>query len=222
MISTVNLSKSYREGNRTVAVLKGLDFSLRSGKKIGIAGASGVGKSTLLHILGGLDQPTEGRVEVEGENFYQLGETKRAALRNRFFGFVFQFYHLLPELSALENVMLPALIAGNSKSEAAKKASVILEKVGLKDRTKHLPSQLSGGEQQRVAVARACILKPKVILADEPTGNLDEKTGAEVLGYLHTVVKDAGGSLVLVTHNRDLLKTMDENYELKDGTLWKS
>ena len=202
-------------------MLQGLNLEIAPRKKIGIVGASGVGKSTLLHILGGLDSPDTGQVFVEKDNLYQLSEDKRAKLRNRYFGFVFQFYHLLPELTALENVFLPALIAGFSKKEAHEWASIALERVGLKTRVSHYPSELSGGEQQRVALARACVLKPKVILADEPTGNLDEKTGDEVLKFLLDGVEAAEGSLILVTHNKELLKNCDEVFELKHGQLQK-
>lgn len=221
MITAQHLHKIYKEGSREVAVLNGLDFSVSASKKIGIIGASGVGKSTLLHVLGGLDSPTAGAVFVEEKNLYGMSEEARSKLRNRFFGFIFQFYHLLPELTALENVMLPGLIAGFSKSQSQKSGLEALSQVGLKERGTHRPAQLSGGEQQRVALARACILKPKLILADEPTGNLDQKTGEEVLKFLFEVVDLSGGSLVLVTHNPELVKNLDEVFELKNGKLSK-
>ena len=221
MIIAENIHKSYREGKETISVLQGLDFKIAPQKKIGILGASGAGKSTLLHILGGLDTPSSGKVLVEGDDLYHLADGVRSRLRNRFFGFIFQFYHLLPELTALENVMLPALIAGCSKIDSRKWASDGLIRVGLAKREAHLPSELSGGEQQRVALARACILKPKVVLADEPTGNLDQKSGGEVLHYLLEVVAHSGGSLVMVTHNQALVENMDEVFELKDGKLEK-
>lgn len=221
MIIAKKLHKKYREGEKTVTVLQELDLEIPPGKKIGVVGASGVGKSTLLHILGGLEAPSGGEVLVGGENLYRLSEEKRARLRNRFFGFVFQFYHLLPELTALENVLLPALIAGHSKQQALPQALAALEQVGLERRAAHYPSELSGGEQQRVALARACILKPKVLLADEPTGNLDEKTGDEVLKFLLDAVAEVEGSLVLVTHNHKLLGNCDAVFELKHGRLQK-
>ncbi|MBI5299226.1 MAG: ABC transporter ATP-binding protein [Deltaproteobacteria bacterium] len=221
MLVAQNIHKTYREGDKAIAVLEGVNFEMGPRRRIGVVGASGVGKSTLLHILGGLDSPDTGKIFVEKDNLYQLSEDKRARLRNRYFGFVFQFYHLLPELTALENVFLPALIAGFSKKEAHEWASPALEQVGLKTRASHHPSELSGGEQQRVALARACVLKPKVILADEPTGNLDEKTGDEVLKFLLDGVEAAEGSLVLVTHNKELLKNCDEIFELKHGQLQK-
>ena len=221
MIRVQNVCKKYREGREEVSVLKNLSFQMGPQKKIGILGASGVGKSTLLHVLGGLDEPTSGAVLIENENLYQLPEEKRSKLRNRYFGFVFQFYHLLPELTALENVRLPALIAGLETTEGIAHAGEALKRVGLEGRLHHLPSELSGGEQQRVALARACVLKPKLILADEPTGNLDHKSGDEVLHYLFEVVKQTEGSLILVTHNRELIQTLDEVFELREGQLWK-
>lgn len=220
MIRVESISKIFEEGDKRLAILNGLEFSLAEKKKIGIVGASGAGKSTLLHILGGLDVPTQGKIFVEGDDLYRLKEDQRADLRNRYFGFVFQFYHLLPELSALENVLLPVLISGKKMPEAKRLGQEALHQVGLGERQNQLPTRLSGGEQQRIALARACVGKPKLILADEPTGNLDEKTGLEVLNYLLDVVQKSEGSLVMVTHNRDLLHSFDEVYELKNGKLF--
>lgn len=219
MIEVKNISKVYREGKTAIPVLKNLSLVIPERRRIGIVGGSGTGKSTLLHILGGLDEPTTGEVWVEGKNLYQLPEQQRAHLRNHFFGFVFQFYHLFAELNALENTLLPALIAGHSFVESQPMAAQVLEAVGLAKRADHSPGELSGGEQQRVAMARACLLKPKLILADEPTGNLDPETGQKVLQYLMTVANNGGGSLVMVTHDRTLLDSFDVVYELKDGTL---
>lgn len=219
MIIVKNLYKTYHEEDKELVVLQDLNLEVLPQKRIGIVGASGVGKSTLLHILGGLDFPTRGSVLVEQQDIYGLTETKRSLLRNRFFGFIFQFYHLLPELNVLENVALPAWIAGLPRKGGEAMAAESLSRVGLKDRVRFLPSRLSGGEQQRVALARALCLKPKVILADEPTGNLDQETGREVLRYLLEVVEETKGSLVLVTHNTEVTRNLDEVFELKDGKL---
>lgn len=221
MITAQNLHKTYREAGKVVHVLKGLDFEITPGLKAGIIGASGSGKSTLLHVLGGLDSPDAGKVLLDREDLYSLEESKRSRLRNRFFGFVFQFYHLLPELTALENTLLPILIAGRGEKEAGARAAEALGRVGLGARLGHRPPELSGGEQQRVALARACVLGPKLILADEPTGNLDAASGEEVMGYLLQVVELSGGALVLVTHNTELAERMDRVLELKDGRLWE-
>lgn len=219
LLSASALVKTFREGPQTLTILNGLNLEVAKQKKIGIVGASGAGKSTLLHILGGMDSPTQGEVLVDGKKMFEMPENQRAGLRNRFFGFVFQFYHLLAELTALENVAVPAMIAGTPLRRALKMAGESLKRVGLGERGKHLPSELSGGEMQRVAIARACVLQPKLILADEPTGNLDEETGREILKFLFDSAEGAGGALILVTHNRDLLKNLDEVYELKHGTL---
>lgn len=219
MLEGRNLHKSFCEGDTEIAVLRGVNISIRPMQKIGIVGASGAGKSTLLHLLGGLDCPTAGQVLVEGEDLYALKEGVRARLRNRYFGFVFQFYHLIPELTVWENVALPAWIAGRGAKEARSLAEEALSQVGLGFRLSYSPTRLSGGEQQRVALSRALVLKPKVILADEPTGNLDPATGREVMKYLLAVVAESEGSLILVTHNREITKDLDEVWELKDGKL---
>lgn len=219
MLKAQAVYKMYREGEKSLAVLQGVDLSLAPQKKTAIVGASGVGKSTLLHVLGGLETPNKGQVFVGEEDLYKLSEKKRARLRNRFFGFVFQFYHLLPELTVLENVLLPTMIASLSGAEGEALAGKALERVGLTNKAGEFPSVLSGGEQQRVAIARACVLSPKLILADEPTGNLDHETGAQVLKYLLECVEKSEGSLILVTHNPEIAKTMDQIFELKDGKL---
>lgn len=221
MIRAESISKVFEEGDKRLSILNGLELSLAEKKKIGIVGASGAGKSTLLHILGGLDVPTHGKIFVQGDDLYRLKEDQRSDLRNRYFGFVFQFYHLLPELTVLENVLLPVLISGKKLPEAKQLAMEVLNQVGLGERCNQRATKLSGGEQQRVALARACVGKPKLILADEPTGNLDEKTGLEVLNYLLDVVQKSEGSLVMVTHNRDLLRQFDQVYELKNGKLFQ-
>ncbi len=221
MLSVSDLHKSYREGDQIVSVLKGLSFEIKSPCRVGIVGTSGAGKSTLLHILGGLDTPTAGKVRVDHTDLFSISEKKRSRLRGGSFGFVFQFYHLLPELTALENTMLPALIGGRTAGEAREMATEGLKKVGLASRSAHRPNELSGGEQQRVAIARACVMRPKFLLADEPTGNLDETTGGEVFQVLDQVAKESGGILLMVTHNLALVKQMDEVFELKDGTLHK-
>ncbi|MDP2600301.1 MAG: ABC transporter ATP-binding protein [Deltaproteobacteria bacterium] len=219
MLVIHDLHKNYPEGDQTVSVLKGLSFEVRSPARIGIVGTSGAGKSTLLHIIGGLDQPTSGKIMLDGEDWQALPENRRCRLRNLQIGFIFQFYHLLPELTALENAMLPALIAGLPPAEAKQRAANGLKQVGLVSRENHMPSQLSGGEQQRVAIARACVMRPKFLLADEPTGNLDETTGKEVFQVLDQAAKESGGVLLMVTHNRELAKKMDAVFELKDGKL---
>ena len=222
MIEAKGIDKIYKEGEKKITILNGLDFAVAPGKKIGIVGASGVGKSTLLHILGGLDRPNRGEVIVDGHSLYALNEKKRSEYRNRYFGFVFQFYHLLPELTVLENVGLPAFIAGLSKSEGNRMAKESLERVGLAHRGGETTAHLSGGEQQRVALARALCLKPKLILADEPTGNLDQERGDQMMRYLLDVVKESGGALVMVTHNRELTKGLDEVWEMKEGNPLRS
>ena len=198
-------------------VLKGLDLTFSQGEKAAIVGASGVGKTTLLHVLGTLDRPTAGKVLYEGKDIYTLNEKDLAFFRNREIGFVFQFHHLLPEFNALENTMMPCLIQGLSKKEAAFRAEAILTLVGLKERLSHKPGELSGGEQQRVAVARALVLEPKVLLADEPTGNLDTKTGDSVFDLLQKLNHIKGVTLIVVTHNLKLAEKMARQIQLVDG-----
>ncbi len=198
-------------------VLKGVDLAFSQGEKVAIVGASGVGKSTLLHVLGTLDRPTAGKVLYEGKDIFNMNEKDLALFRNREIGFVFQFHHLLPEFNALENTMMPCLIQGLPKREASSHAEVILNLVGLKERLSHKPGELSGGEQQRVAVARALVLGPKVLLADEPTGNLDTKTGESVLDLLQELNQIKGVTLIIVTHNLKLAEKMTRQIQLVDG-----
>ena len=216
-IQVDQLFKTYGNGAKKVEVLKGIDLAVSQGDRVAIVGASGVGKTTLLHILGTLDQPTSGRVRYEGEDVFTLDERALAFFRNREIGFVFQFHHLLPEFSALENTLMPCLIQGLPKKEAASRAEAILTAVGLKDRLLHKPGELSGGEQQRVAVARAMVLEPKVLLADEPTGNLDTRTGESVFDLLQELNQVKGLTLIVVTHNSALASRMSRQIHLVDG-----
>jgi lipoprotein-releasing system ATP-binding protein len=217
LIQVQQLFKSYENGPKRVEVLKGIDLSFIPGERGAIVGASGVGKTTLLHILGTLDRPTSGKVLYEGEEVFALNERELSLFRNREIGFVFQFHHLLPEFSALENTMVPCLIQGIPKKEAALRAESILTLVGLKDRLSHKPGELSGGEQQRVAVARAIVLEPKVLLADEPTGNLDTKTGESVFDLLQEINRVKGVTLIVVTHNLTLANKLSRQIHLIDG-----
>jgi lipoprotein-releasing system ATP-binding protein len=216
-IQVQNLFKSYGNGSKRVEVLKGADLTFSQGEKAAIVGASGVGKTTLLHILGTLDRPTAGKVLYEGKDVYALNEKELALFRNREIGFVFQFHHLLPEFNALENTMMPCLIQGIPKKESASRAEAILSLVGLKERLTHKPGELSGGEQQRVAVARALVLGPKVLLADEPTGNLDTKTGESVFDLLRELNQIKGITLIVVTHNVRLAEKLSRQIQLVDG-----
>ncbi len=216
-ISVQNLFKSFGNGIKRVDVLRGIDLSFHYGECVAIVGASGVGKTTLLHILGTLERPTSGKVLYEGRDIFKLDDNELAHFRNREIGFVFQFHHLLPEFNALENVMMPCLIAGLSKKEASVKAEEVLISVGLKDRIFHKPGELSGGEQQRVAVARAIVLEPKILLADEPTGNLDTKTGESVFELLYELNRKKGVTLIVVTHNLRLAQRLSRQIQLIDG-----
>jgi lipoprotein-releasing system ATP-binding protein len=206
-------------GPVTLTVLDGIDLEIRTGEMLAIVGASGVGKSTFLHILGGLDHPTSGKVLYRGTDIFGMDGDRIARFRNEHVGFVFQFHHLLPEFSALENVMLPALIRGTDHAAAAERATKVLFDVGLGDRGHHRPGELSGGEQQRVAVARALMLNPDIVLADEPTGNLDTHTGESVHELLKKVNKDRGVTFVIVTHNDKLAIRADRILRMAEGKL---
>ncbi|MGA2465281.1 MAG: ABC transporter ATP-binding protein [Thermodesulfobacteriota bacterium] len=217
LIQVQQLYKSFGNGAKQVDVLKGIDLTFDQGERAAIVGVSGVGKTTLLHILGTLDRPTTGKVLYRGKDIFTLNERELALFRNREIGFVFQFHHLLPEFNALENTMMPCLIQGISKKEAAFRAETILSLVGLKERLSHKPGELSGGEQQRVAVARALVLEPKVLLADEPTGNLDTKTGESVFHLLQELNQIKGVTLIVVTHNLKLASQLPRQINLADG-----
>jgi lipoprotein-releasing system ATP-binding protein len=214
-----NLSKTYAEGDLKTPVFENLQLSVTAGETVAIVGASGAGKSTLLHLLGGLDSATSGEVMVAGQTISKLSEAARGDLRNKALGFVYQFHHLLPEFTALENVMMPLLIRGQSIVTAKKEAQVLLERVGLSHRLQHKPGELSGGERQRAAVARALVTKPACVLGDEPTGNLDEKTAASVFDLLLQLNREQGTALVLVTHDRRLARKLDRTLELTQGRL---
>ena len=218
-IKATNLSKSFQKDGSRIEILKNLDFEIAAGESVAILGASGAGKSTLLHILGTLDHPSSGSLFLNGEDVFKFNEQKLAELRNRKIGFVFQFHHLLPEFSSLENVMMPALISGVPKKEARRRAEFVLNEVNLGDRITHKPGELSGGEQQRVAVARAVIMEPDLILADEPTGNLDTETGERVQEVLINLNRKLGITLIVVTHNQLLAERLDRSIGLRDGKI---
>ena len=219
VIRADNLGKTYAEGNLHTPVFDGLDVAIAPGETVAILGVSGAGKSTLLHLLGGLDTPTSGEVYVAGQKMSALSNAARGQLRNKALGFVYQFHHLLPEFTALENVMLPVLLGGADVVEANSRAKELLESVGLGHRLAHKPGELSGGERQRAAVARALVNKPACVLGDEPTGNLDEKTAAGVFALMLELNRAQKTSLVLVTHDRSLARRLDRVLELHEGKL---
>lgn len=221
MLEARDIHKVYKSGNKELAVLKGVDVRVEQGKFAAIVGPSGAGKSTLLHILGGLDAPTQGGVSFEGEDLYGLSDAALSRIRNSRIGFVFQFYHLLSEFTVLENVLMPAWISrGYSKSRQLKEeAAALLEKAGLSQRVTHFPAQLSGGEQQRVAILRALVNQPRLLLCDEPTGNLDSQRGGEIMALIKNINRENQMTVVLVTHNLELAKEADTVYHLRDGQL---
>ncbi len=220
ILEATKISKEYHIGlAEPLVVLKDIDISIFEGEAISIIGSSGAGKSTFLHILGSLDRPTSGNIKYMGQDLYRISDTRRTRIRNKKFGFVFQFYHLMPEFTALENVLLPKMI-GREANKAAKTFSrELLDSVGLSKREKHYPNQLSGGEQQRVAIARALINEPQVLFADEPTGNLDEENSKIIIDVLVKLQKEFGFAFVLVTHNRELSQLGNTKYQIKDNGL---
>ncbi len=218
-IRAEQLGKTYAEGKLRTPVFDGLDLKVRTGETVAIIGASGAGKSTLLHLLGGLDTPTAGEVYVAGQKMSDLSDAARGKLRNRALGFVYQFHHLLPEFTALENVMLPVLVGGAGVQEASQRATALLDQVGLAHRLGHKPGELSGGERQRAAVARALVNRPACVLGDEPTGNLDDRTAGGVFELMLSLNREQKTSLVLVTHDRRLARQLDRVLELHEGKL---
>lgn len=215
-LSSHNVHKVYRVGQKEVRAVNGISVDIKKAKSVSIIGPSGAGKSTLLHILGGLDNPTSGHVTLDGIDIYKLPDSHRARIRNRRIGFVFQFYHLLPDFTALENVMMPAMIKGQKLRD---KAAEALRSVGLRDRANHRPSELSGGESQRVAIARALVNEPEILLCDEPTGNLDSKNSEAIYELLFGIKADSSMSLVIVTHDESVSGKTDGMIRIKDGRI---
>jgi lipoprotein-releasing system ATP-binding protein len=220
MITMENLSKTFIKDGNKIEVLRGLNLKIKKGDSLAVLGVSGAGKSTLIHILGTLDHPTDGRLLINEVNVFEWPEKKIALFRNSTIGFIFQFNNLLPEFDALENTMLPALIGGQSKKEARKKALQLLAEVGLEHRIRHKPGELSGGEQQRVAIARALVMDPEILLADEPTGNLDTETGKKIEDILVNLNEIKKITLVVVTHNQLLAERMSGRIGLRDGKIY--
>jgi lipoprotein-releasing system ATP-binding protein len=221
LVVAANVQKSFRHMGRTLEVLRGVDLEISDGEMMGIVGPSGAGKSTLLHCIGTLDVPTRGSIRLADEEVTALPAWRLAELRNRTIGFVFQFHHLLPEFNAIENVMMPGLVQGRARREIEVRAGALLEEVGLKDRVLHRPGELSGGEQQRVALARALLLEPRLLLADEPTGNLDSATSLQIHDLFFEINKHRGTTIVVVTHNPALAASMPRVVTLRDGRVEK-
>ena len=219
MIQAKGLIKIYRNGAKELEVLKGIDLKVAKSEVLAVLGPSGAGKSTLLHLLGGLDTPTAGEVMIDGTDIYALGDRERAKIRNRKIGFVFQFYHLLPEVDALENVMFPLLIKGGDGKNLRGKGAGLLKAVGLEDRMNHRPGELSGGEQQRVAIARALINEPELLLCDEPTGNLDSESGENIIELLWELNKSRKMTLMIVTHDAQIAKAAQRVLHIRDGKI---
>ncbi len=219
ILEVINLHKYYRVGNIRLHVLKGVSFTVAHGEFLAIRGPSGAGKSTLLHIIGGLESPDEGKVLLEGENIYSLTDSRLSRLRNKSIGFVFQFYYLIPELTIIENVSLPLLIQGTSKREAFKKGYELLNYFNMEKRASHYPSQVSGGEQQRAAIARAMVVNPKLLLCDEPTGNLDSQNGEEVLKLLQDINSKKKTTIIIVTHDPEVANWAQREFYIRDGIL---
>ena len=220
MIILTNLSKTFVKDGNKIEVLRNLNLEIKKGDSLAVVGVSGAGKSTLIHILGTLDHPTSGTLSLAGKNVFEWSEKKIAAFRNSTIGFVFQFNNLLPEFSALENAMMPALISGMPKQQAIRRASQLLDEVGLEHRLKHKPGELSGGEQQRVAIARALVMDPEILLADEPTGNLDTETGKKIEDILVNLNTTKKITLIVVTHNKLLADRMSGRIGLRDGKIY--
>lgn len=219
LIVVTGLEKEYRRDGKRLPVLRGVDLAVATGEQLAICGESGAGKSTLLHIMGGLDRPTAGRVVIGGDDVYHWPDNRLAAWRNERVGFVFQFHHLLPEFSALENVMIPLLIRGDNRRRARIAGAELLLRVGLGDRLEHQPGELSGGEQQRVALARALVTRPAMILADEPTGNLDSVSGDEIMNLLLDLNHNNGTTLLIVTHDPEVAAVAERVIHLRDGQI---
>ncbi len=219
VLQCAGLSKVYHDGTSTIEVLKNVNLQVKPGDRIAIIGPSGSGKSTLLHLLGGLDRPTKGQITIHGIDWQSCSEKKRCQLRNRQLGFVYQFHHLLPEFSALENVAMPLLLGEETVHVAKEKSKKLLEQVDLVSRLTHKPAQLSGGERQRVAIARALVHEPACVLADEPTGNLDQTTAAKVFNLMLRLNSELNTALIIVTHDERLAQQMDKMYTIQNGTL---
>ncbi|MCL2907635.1 lipoprotein-releasing ABC transporter ATP-binding protein LolD [Shewanella fodinae] len=219
LLQVLGVSKSYQEGKLSTPVLHDVSLTVEAGEQLAIVGSSGSGKSTLLHIIGTLDKPSGGQVILDGETLYQVSAARQAQIRNQELGFIYQFHHLLPEFTALENVCMPGWIAGRNKVDVQQQAQQLLTRVGLEHRLQHLPSELSGGERQRVAIARALINNPKLVLADEPTGNLDANSGETVYELIRELAAQLGTAFVVVTHDHQLAARMDRQLQMVDGRL---